>query len=166
MQQPPCFFLAHTQANGGQIFAGHQLTHGLVRIFGKAHIAVGHNPDQLSAFFDHGDARNRMGLHQRAGIGERGIGRDRNWINHHPRFKPLHLANRGALLFDRQIAVEHPYPAKLRHNDRHARLGNGIHRGGQDGYIQANRRRDECPCIGLARQYFGRGGLQQHIVEG
>src|SRR3546814_8440023 len=73
---------------------------------------------------------------------------------------------RVALLVDRQIAVEHADPAKLRHHDRHIRLGDGIHRRGQDRDVERDLAAEAGAGIGLARQHARFRRLQQNVVEG
>lgn len=54
----------------------------------------------------------------------------------------LHLANLGALLLHRVVAVDDPEPAVQRHVDRHLRLGHRVHRRGDEGQVQLDLPRD------------------------
>ena len=166
MQQPPRVVLSYARRYRRQIFMSHQLRNRLVRLFGKTYVAVGKYPRQPSVGLDYRNARNRVVRHDRPRLGQRRFRADRDRVDHHPAFEALHLAHCGALFLDRQIAVEHTNAAQLRHDNRHPRLGDGIHRRRQHGNVERNRLGQPGACVGLTGQYPGLGGLQQHVVEG
>ena len=129
MEQTARFFLPGAERHGGKVFGRHQLTHGLRRVFGKAHIAVGQDTDQFAIAVGHGNAADPVQLHQRLRIAQRGIGADRDRVDHHPAFVPLDRAHGGALIGHFKIAVQHADAAQLRHCNRHIGFGHGIHCG-------------------------------------
>src|SRR5580658_574556 len=70
MQKPFRFILADAFAHRDEPILGHQLGHLLPTVGGKAHVAVGENPDELAgtavaAALDDRDAGNVILLHQR-----------------------------------------------------------------------------------------------------
>ena len=128
MQEAPGLFLRYAGLYGCEIIARHQFRNRLHRVFSKTDVAVGKDADELSARFNHRDARNPVFQHQRLRIGKRRIWRDRDRVDDHARFIPLHLTHSCRLFLNRQIAMQHADPAQLGHHDRHARFCNGIHR--------------------------------------
>ena len=89
-------------------------------------------PHELARFLDDRNAADPVRLHQLERFGERLVGRHGDRIDHHPALEPLHLAHRGRLLLDVEVAVKHADPAELRERDRHVGLGHRVHRRGQD----------------------------------
>ena len=154
VQQSPRFFFRNPCPHRHQIFVRHQLGYRLVGIFRKADIAVGQHADQFAARLYNWNARYGIIRHNRSGLRQSRIGRNGNRIDHHSRFKTLYLTHSGRLLFNRQIAVQNTDAAQLRHDNRHARLGNRVHRRGQNGDIQRNRFGNKRPRISLAGKYI------------
>ncbi len=106
----------------------HQLVHGLARIVCETHIAIGKDADQPARAiaarpFDHRNAGDAIALHQRQRVGEAGIGRDGDGINHHAALIFLDPANLLGLFFDRKIAMNDAQTAGLRHGDGERRFG-------------------------------------------
>ena len=104
----------------------------LLRIIGKAHIAIGQNTHQLARFInratlDHRHAGYLVALHQFKRIGQRLVGIDGERINHHAAFELLDGLNLARLFFIRHIAVKHAQTARLRHGNRQPALGDRIH---------------------------------------
>ena len=142
-----------------------------LRIGGKAHVAVGEDADQLAglalaAAGDHGNAGDAVILHQRQRIRQRRVGADGQRIDHHAGFVLLHLPHLGGLALRIEIAVDHADAAGLRHGDRHARLGDGVHGGGDDRDVERDGAGDAGADIDFGRQHIRKAGLQQHVVEG
>ena len=169
MEKALRLFLAGAFANRDDL-AGHQVRDLFVRVLGKANVAVGHDADQLAGLagacgLHDGDAGNLVLRHQHLQVAQRGVRRDRDRIDHHPGFEPLHLADLFRLLFQRKVAVDHADAAGLRHGNRQFGFGHRIHRRGQQRNVQ----------IDLARQTRGRVrlrghdvaflGLQEHVVK-
>ena len=107
-----------------------------------------------------------MPLHQRQGVGQGGVGSDGDGIDHHAAFKALHPAHLLGLFLDAQILVDHAHAAGLGHGDGQARLGDGVHGGGNQGNAQLDRLGEAGAGIDLAGKDFGGAGHQQDIVEG
>ena len=64
---------------------------------------------------------------------------DRGRDEHARILRELHLAD---LLGDREVAVDHAEPAETAQGDGHARLRDGVHRGGKDGDAQRDALRE------------------------
>ncbi len=165
VEQAARLFLSHAFAHCGEVFARHQFVHRLARIVGEAAIAIGQDAVQLAELVDHRDAADLVLCHQRLRIAQRGIGQDRDRVDHHAAFIAFHRAHGGGLFLDRQIAVEHADPAQLRHHDRHVGLGHRVHCAGDDRDVQRDFARQARARIGLARQDRAFRRTQQHIVE-
>ena len=149
--------LADALAHGDEPLLGHQLGHLLVRVGGKAHVAVGEDADELAghavaAALHHRDAGNVVVLHQRERVGERGVGRDGDRIHHHARFELLDLADLRRLRLGFEIAVDDAEPAGLRHGDRHLGLGHSVHGRGHDRDIERDFAGDAGADVGVGRQ--------------
>ena len=166
VQRTARFLLAHPDAYRRQIVARHQLGHRLHRIFGKTHVAVGQDADQLAVLFHHGNAADPVLRHDRLRLRQCRGRRDGDRIDHHPAFEPLHLANGSDLFLDGQVAVQHAHPAQLRHHDRHVGLGHGIHRRRQHRDVERNVARHAGARIRFARQDLRCRGYQKNVVEG
>ena len=106
-----------------------------------------------------------MILHQRQRVGQRRVGADGQRIDHHAGFELLDLPHLRGLAVDVEIAVDDADAAGLRHGDRHARFGHGVHRRGDDRDIERDRAGDAGADVGLGGQDIGQTGLQQHVVE-
>jgi len=136
----------------------------------KPHVAVGEDADQLSRLAvaapgDHGNPGEAVIVHQRQRVREHRFGTDGQRIDHHARFILLDLPHLGGLAIGIEIAVNDADAARLRHRDRHARFGDGIHRGGDDGNVERNGAREVRTDIGLGGQDIRQTGFQEHIVE-
>jgi hypothetical protein len=112
------------------------------------------------------NAGNPVPRHQLERVGQSLVGRHRDRVDHHAALEALDRPHRRRLLLDREIAVQHPHPAQLRHDDRHVGLGHRVHRRGQDRDAEPYLPGDPGAGIGLARQHRRFAGLQQHVVEG
>ena len=171
MQKPFCFVLADTLAHRDEPILGHQLGHFLPPVGGKAHVAIGENADQLAgmavaAALHHRDAGNVIFLHQRQGVGERCVGMDGDRIDHHARFELLDLSDLRRLHRRIKIAMNDTDAARLRHGNRHVRLGHGIHGRSDNRDVERNSPRNAGADIHLRRQHIRQARLDQHIVEG
>ena len=165
MEQAARFLLADAFGDGRQIIACHQFAHRLHRVVGKTHIAVGEDAHQLSRRIDHRNPADAVLRHQCLRLAQRGIGRDRDGVDHHAAFKALHPADCGALLLDRQIAVQHANPAQLRHYDGHLGLGHRVHRGGQHRNVEGDAARQPCPRARLAGHDVALARPKEDVVK-
>ena len=133
VQHPLGFVLADAFAHRHEVFVRHQLGDFLARVGGKPHIAVGENADQFSRHAlgragDHRNAGETVILHQRHRVRQHRVGTDGQGIDHHSGFELLDLPHLRGLAVGIKIAVDDADAAGLRHGDRHARFGDGIHR--------------------------------------
>ena len=170
VQHPLRLVLADAFAHRHQVFMRHQFGDLLARIGGKPHVAVGQDADQLArhalgAADDHRNAGDAMILHQRQRVRQHGVGSDGQGIDHHAGFELLDLPHLRGLAVDIEIAVNDPDAARLRHRDRHPRLGDGIHRGGDDRNVERDGAGDMGANVGFRGQDIRQAGLQKHIVE-
>ena len=80
---------------------------------------------------------------------------------------PFDLFDLPRLLLYRHEAVDYPDPTGARHRERHARLGDGVHVGADDGDPQADTRCEQRRGIDILARCDGRTlWNKQHIVEG
>ncbi len=170
VQHPLRLVLADAFAHGDEIFVRHQFGDFLARIGRKPHVAVGENADQFARHAPataghHRNAGKTVIVHQRQRIRQHRVGADGQRIDHHPGFVLLDLTHLGGLTVGIEIAVNDADAAGLRHRDRHARLGNRIHRRRDDRNVERDRAGHVGADIGLGRQNIRETGLQKHIVE-
>ena len=139
---------------GDQVFLGHHLADGDIKAGFKAQIAIGQNADQLAIFQRDRHAGNLVLLHDLQRIRNLGVGRHGHGIDNHAALRPLHFVDFVRLLLDRQIAVNNPDPALLRHGNRHVRLGHRIHSRADNGNVQRNVARNLGLRVGRGRHNF------------
>ncbi len=137
----------------------HQFRNLLLRIGGKAHVAVGENADELAGAavagaLNHRDAGNAVVLHQSERVRERGAGIDGDRIDHHAGLELLDLADLRGLLVRLEIAVDDAEPSGLRHGNRHLGFGHGVHGRGDDRDIERNVAGDAGADVGVGREQF------------
>ena len=80
----------------------------------------------------HRKAGDLIAVHQHFGIRQGLIRGQRHRGIDHTGFKPLHPADLAGLRQHIKVAVNHTDAARLRHGNRHPRLGHRIHRRGQN----------------------------------
>ncbi len=170
VQHPLRLVLADAFAHGHEVFVRHQLGDFLARIGREPDVAVGENADQLARHAlgrtgDHRNAGKSVIVHQRQRIRQHRVGADGQRIDHHAGFELLDLPHLGGLAIDIEIAVDDADAARLRHRDRHARFGDGVHRRRNDRNIERDGAGDVGANVGLGRQDVGKTGPQQHIVK-
>lgn len=143
----------------------HDVAQGLVEAVFEAQVAVGDDADQLAPF-DHRQARDAMLALQRDGVAHLHVGGDGNRVDDDAEFVALDARDFLGLVIGRQILVDDPYPAFLRHGDGQARFGHGVHGGGHERNVQGDVAGKAGGQRGVARQHFGVSRHQQHVVEG
>src|SRR5690606_13973374 len=173
VKQALCLLLIDVLRDGDEFVLRHQLAHRLLRVRGKANVAVGEDADQLAAgvtaepaVFDDGNAGNAVRGHQGAGIGQRGFGTDGDRVDHHPGLELLDLAYLLGLQIRRQVAVDDADAARLGHGDRQPRLGDRVHGRRQDRDVEIDVAGDAGRDVGFAGQHRRVRRLQKHVVEG
>ena len=123
-------------------------------------------PTRLAVVVDDRKARDAELRAQRVDLVDRGVGRRRDRVGDHARLAALHPVDLRRLLLDREVAMQDAEAALARDGDRHARLGDGVHR------ARDERRGDRDPAghprrrVGLARDDVGVPGQQQDVVVG
>ena len=135
----------------------------------EAQVAVGQDADEppfLAAVLGDGHAGDAVLLHQVQRLGNRVGGGERDRVDDHPALGPLHPVHFRRLLLDRQVLVNDPQAAELRHRDGQGRLGDGVHRRAQDGDVQPDAAREAGGDVHLRGQHFRVLRDQQHVVEG
>ncbi len=165
VQQAARFLLPGAQRHGGEIVDRHQLADRLKRIFGKAHVAIGQNPDQFAAAVGDGDPADAVGGHDVLRFAQRGFGVDGDRVDHHAAFIALDRAHGSDLFVDFEIAVQHADPAKLRHGDGHVGLGHRVHRTGHHRDAEPDIARQPRGGVRQRRQDIALGRTQEHVVE-
>ena len=170
VQHPLGFILADALAHRDEVFVRHQFRHLLARIGREPHVAVGEDSDQLAgrrgaAAGHHRNAGEAVIVHQGQRVGEHRVRADGKRIDHHAGLVLLHLPHLRGLPVDVEVAVDDAETASLRHGDRHARFGDGIHGGGHDRNVERNGAGDAGADVGFGGQDVGQAGLQQHVVE-
>ena len=114
---------------------------------------------------DDRNARNAVRAHQRPRLGERGVGPDRDRIDHHAGLEFLHLPHLLGLFGRCEIAVDDADAARLRHGNGEPRFGHSIHRRRENRDIEVDVAGNARGQIGLAGQHFRMARLKQHVVE-
>jgi hypothetical protein len=94
------------------------------------------------------------------------LGRDHHRIAQHAGFVALHLGHLRSLLGGGEILVHDPDAALLRHRDREARFGHGVHRRGNQRQVQCDIAGESGGEGGVLGQDLGERWHQQHVVEG
>ena len=117
----------------------HQRGDGLRGVGLEAEIAIREDPDEDVLVVDDRHAGDPVALHQLERVGDEVARPERHGLDDHPRLGALHLVDLGDLVGDREVAVDDPEPALARQRDREARLGHGVHRGGDDRDVQRDR---------------------------
>ncbi len=166
-QEPAGLVLRHALADGDEALLGHQRgRRGLVRGL-EAHVAVGEDADQLArAALDHREARDAPLRLDLAHLLQRRFRVDGERVDHHAALVALHLAHLVGLLGDREIAVQHPDAARLRHGDGEPALGDRVHGGRDERNVEGDLAGEPCRRVDLGRHHLGRTRFEQNIVEG
>jgi hypothetical protein len=118
----------------------------------EPHVAMGENADQTAARpLDHRQAGDAVPLHQVERLVERRLRSHRDRVDDHSGFELLDLLDLARLLLDAEILVQDADAAMLRHGDRHGRLGNRVHGGGDQGDAELDLARKSGADIDLGR---------------
>jgi hypothetical protein len=160
VEQPLGLVLADALTHRDELILGHQLSHPLTRIGGKAHVAVGQDADQLAgmtvaAALHHRNAGDAVLLHQIERVSKRRVGMDGERVHHHAGLEFLDLTDLRSLDVRFEVSVQHADAASLRHRDRHLGLRHRVHGGGNDRQVERDRAGDVGANIDLGRQHIG-----------
>ena len=148
-----------------EVLARHHRAHRRPVVGRETHVAVGHDPDDDAALVDHREAGDPVALLQQLGVGERLVRPQRHRRVDDPRDEALHPLHLGRLRLDVEVAMHHADAARLRHRDRHPRLGHGVHRGTQQRDVQRHLAGEPRPRVGHRGENLGSSGNQKHVVE-
>src|SRR5256886_5136941 len=94
------------------------------------------------------------------------VGAERDRVHDHPRFAALDAVDLRGLAVDRHVLVDHADPAQARHADRHLRLGDGIHGGGDNRDVQRNGASEAAGDGDVAGMHRRVTGHEQDVVKG
>ena len=104
-------------------------------------------------------------VHQRLGVVQQRRRRQRDRVGDHARLRPLHLLDLGRLVVDRHVAVDHADAAVAGHRDRHAALGDLVHRRGHERHGEFDVGGEAGGRVDGVRQRLGVAGHDDDIVE-
>ena len=143
----------------------HDVGDGLVEIALETQVAVGHDADDLLALH-HRQAGYLVLAGQVEHIAHGHVRRNGNGIFHHAALETLDLGDLCRLFFGGHVLVHDADAALLRQGNRQARLGDGVHRSGQQRNVQGDVAGKLGAQTDIARQDVGMRRKQQYIVEG
>ena len=136
VQQREHFLVRRAFTHGHKpIFLGHDVADRIVELLLEAHVAAGHDADELVALH-HRHAGDIARAGELEDFADGRLGADREWFADHACFEVFHLRNMRGLRGDRHVLVQDADTAELRHRDREARFGDGVHRRSNDRKIQ------------------------------
>jgi hypothetical protein len=104
--------------------------------------------------------------HQLERSSHRRVRRQRHRLDDGARLGALHLVDLRDLVLDREVAVQNPDPALAGKRDREPGLGDGVHRGRDDGDLELDRAGQVRRGRDLVRQHARLRGDEQDVVEG
>ena len=166
VHQAARLFQAGILLDGDQPLARcHDVLDRLIQIILEAQIAIGDDADYQLALH-HRQTGNLVLARQTDHAAHRHVRRDRDGILDHAAFESLDLGDLGRLCLGRHILVDDADAALLRQRDRQARLGDGIHRRGQQRNVQIDVAGKLGAQADFARQHIGVGRNEQDVVKG
>jgi len=128
-------------------------------------IAIRENTDQFFVFRN-GDPRDPVFRHQRVGIANRLIGRDRNRVENHSALGFLYPVYFGRLIHRRQHSMNNPEAAFAGYGDGQTGLGDGIHRRADNGNVDLDVASKPRTHVDFSRQDLRLGRNQHDVVVG
>ena len=156
----------HADGRGDQRHRRHHVADESVLVGLEAHVPVGDDAEEDAVGVDDRCARDAVAGRQRVDLGEGVVRRDGDGVGHHAGLGPLHQVDLAGLLLGGQVAVQHAHAADAGHGDGHARLGDGVHRAGQQGYRQPDPPRHPAARVDLCRDDVGLPRDEQDVVVG
>ena len=151
---------------GDQRHLGHHLTDQPGRVGLEPHVAVGDDAEQLQVLVDDRDPGDLETAAHRLGLADGRLRRDGDRLVDHPGLGALDHVDLVRLVLDGQVAVDDPQPALPGDGHRHPGLGDGVHRGGDQGYADGDPLGHPGRRGHLRGDDVALGRLQQHVVEG
>jgi hypothetical protein len=135
-----------------------------VEVFFETQVAVGDDADHLLAFH-HREAAEAVLVLQRDHVADLHRRRHRDRVAQHAGLEALDARHFASLVGGTQVLVDDADATLLRHRDRQAGFGHGVHRGRQ----QRNVQRDIPGQLGaqgrVGREDVGVGRDEQHVIE-
>ena len=144
---------------------GHQLGDGLREVALEAQVAVREDADEQALGARDRHAGDVVALHQVDRVGDERVGPQRHRLDDHPGLGALDLVDLADLRRDREIAVHDPEAALARERDRETRLGDGVHRRGDDRHLEHDRAREAGRGRDVVRQHRRLRRHEEHVVE-
>ena len=159
VQEPEHCVLVRALAHRDEpILRRHDGRHRRVALRLEPQVAVRHDADEVLAL-DDGHAGDVLRARERDDVANRRVGRDRDRVVNDAALELLDLLNLARLILRRHVLVDDADAAFLRERDREPRLGHGVHRGRDDGDVQAQGARELRLQLHFARQNLGVSGL-------
>ena len=124
----------------------------------ESQIAVSDDADQVLAL-DDGYAGDVLRAREGDDVANRRVGRHGDRVVNDAALELLDLLDLARLILRRHVLVDDADAAFLRERDREPRLGDGVHRGRDNGDIQAQGARELRLQLHFARQNLGVSGL-------
>ena len=128
-------------------------------------IAIRENTDQYLVFRD-GNPRNPVFRHQRVGIANRLIGRDRDRVENHSALGFLYPVYFGRLIHRRQHSMNNPEAALAGYGDGQTEFGDGIHGRADNGNVDLDVASKPRTHVDFTRQDLRLGRNQYDVVVG
>ena len=151
--------------SGDEVARGHQRGDRLVDVGLEAEVAIREDADEHTVGVGDRHAGDLVMRHQLERVAYERIGRQRHGLHDHPRLGALHLVDLCDLVLDREVAVHDPDAAFACERDREPRLGDGVHRGGDDRDAQRDRPREPRQRRDVVREHTRLRRDEQHVVE-
>src|ERR1043165_4523676 len=151
---------------GDEVLLGHALGDRQVEARLEAQVAVGENADELAVGVGHRHAGDFVFLHDLQRLGDRLPRPHGDGVDDHARLGALDLVDLFRLLLDGHVLMDDAEPALLGHGDGQARLGDGVHRCGDDGDVEADLAREARGDVDEVGMDVGAGGTEEDVVEG
>ncbi len=149
---------------GDEVILGHDLLDPEVIGFEEPEVAASEDSAQEAVDGD-GHARDIVPPHDLSGLADGGGGGQRDRVDDDPVLRPLDLVDLAGLLLDRHVLVDDAEPAFLGQGDGQLRLGDGVHRRGQDRDVQADPGGQLRPGVDLRGEADRNSRLEQDVVE-
>ena len=128
-------------ADDEAVTRGHAVAHaqgGPLALGDEAQVAVRDDAQEGAVLVHDGQAGDAVVAAEAVEFVDGGVGADGDGVFDHAGFAALDLANLGGLLLDGEVAMKDADAALAGHGDGHARLGDGVHGGGQERHAQGN----------------------------
>ncbi len=153
--------------SGDQRHRGHDVAHEHAgeRLGGQEQqVAVGDDAQQGQVGLHHRQTGDPVASAQLVQLGDGGVRRDGERVVDHARLAALDHVDLLRLVGDRQVAMQHSDAALAGHRDGHPRLGDRVHRSGDQRNGQTDAPGQTRAGVHLGGDDVGLVGQQQHIV--